>query len=416
MSNKYFPINSTTACKLKWAWSTVRLYNGHASSCHRVIGDPVDVENFNFHNLPHQLNGRKLMLEGKWPSGGCEFCKNIEEAGGLSDRLLHKSIPDQYPEDLDVNQNLINVNPKILEIYIDNICNLSCIYCWDGFSSRIQQENIKHGKFDINGVLIENRGTRHPQHTLLKEKFWQWMNDNSDSLENLNLLGGEPLYQKEFEKFLTLLESKAHTNLNFTVVSNLMIDQAKLKKSLNRIKNLIDRNLLKKFSITASIDCWGKEQEYVRYGLDLELWKQNFELLIENSWIDLSINQTLSGLTIKTIPEMITYINQFTDRNIGHYMNPTLRTYEFLHPKIFGKDFFAKDFNAILAVMKEETWQQKNAKQFLQGLIADLSKSDRDQNEINKLGVYLDELDRRRNLNWRQTFPWLEKEVQNVVS
>jgi hypothetical protein len=29
--------------------------------------------------------------------------------------------------------------------------------------------------------------------------------------------------------------------------------------------------------------------------------------------------------------------------------------------------------------------------------------------------VFLDEIDRRRNLDWRSTFPWLMKELENVV-
>ena len=89
-----FPIKTATACQSKWTWSTVWMNKLSTSSCHRV--DPVrfDLENFdNFHNTPNKLAERQLMLEGKWPQGGCQYCQKIEEAGGFSDRqhlsLIH---------------------------------------------------------------------------------------------------------------------------------------------------------------------------------------------------------------------------------------------------------------------------------------------------------------------------------------
>ena len=76
MSNKYFPIKTETACQLKWNWSTIRLYNGATSSCHRVDSDLITVDTFDsFHNTPKKLSDRQLMLDGKWPTGGCEYCQ-----------------------------------------------------------------------------------------------------------------------------------------------------------------------------------------------------------------------------------------------------------------------------------------------------------------------------------------------------
>ena len=69
MSDKYFPIHSDTACKLKWTWNTIRLYTGVTSSCHRVTGETVTADNFaTFHNTPKKLADRELMLQGQWPT------------------------------------------------------------------------------------------------------------------------------------------------------------------------------------------------------------------------------------------------------------------------------------------------------------------------------------------------------------
>jgi organic radical activating enzyme len=410
---KYFPINTDTSCALKWSWNTLQLYTGETSSCHRVDSDIVNIDNFDtFHNTPKKLTDRQLMLDGQWPTGGCEYCENVEKSGGSSDRQFHLKIPNTYPLELDVDNTQLVVNPTILEIYLDNVCNMSCLYCWDGFSSQIQQENIKHGPFEKAGVVIENRAVMHPESRTLRSKFWEWMEKNSHSLQRLHILGGEPFYQKDFETCLTFLESHAHPDLEFNIVSNLMINSNKFVRYIERIKQLIKSKKIGRFDLTASIDCFGEEQEYVRYGLRLDQWKQNFEYLVSEAWITVNINQTISALTIKTIPPLVEYINSLrTSRKIGHYMSTTVMTYGFLHPKIFGKGFYDKDFDAILALMPETTWQQKEAKKYLSGVRSYLNTCEYNQSAINQLTIYLDELDRRRGTNWHTTFPWLEKYV-----
>ena len=49
------------------------------------------------------------------------------------------------------------------------------------------------------------------------------------------------------------------------------------------------------------------------------------------------------------------------------------------------------------------------------GVQAQINNSQRNTAELNKLRLYLDEIDRRRNVNWRTTFPWIVKELDNVV-
>ena len=176
------------------------------------------------------------------------------------------------------------------------------------------------------------------------------------------------------------------------------------------------RRHLARFDLTASIDCFGPEQEYVRYGLNVEQWKRNFEYACEQKWITLKINQTLSGLTIKNIPALLSYINTLrNNRDIGHYFSTTVMTHEFLHPEIFGIGFFDKDFDNILQCMPQNSEVQIVARKYMQGIQSQLNSKSRDQTKINQLGVFLDEIDRRRNQDWREVFPWLEKEIEHVV-
>jgi hypothetical protein len=92
---KYFPIKTDTSCRLKWAWSTIYLNSGKTASCHRASQSSIDASNFeNFHNTSEMLSARAEMLDGKWPTGTCEYCKSIEESGGISDRMFQNQIPE----------------------------------------------------------------------------------------------------------------------------------------------------------------------------------------------------------------------------------------------------------------------------------------------------------------------------------
>jgi organic radical activating enzyme len=417
MSAKYFPIKTETACQLKWNWSTIRLYNGVTSSCHRVNGDQLTVETFDtFHNTPKKLNDRRCMLNGQWPSGGCEYCQQLETVGESSDRLFHLAIPNMSPPELDNDTTAISVTPRIIEIYFDNVCNMSCLYCWDGFSSKIQQENIKHGRFEKDGVLIDNYAQKVPDINALTDKFWQWMDKHITEVRRFNILGGEPFYQKQFDQCLYFLSTHYNPELELSVISNLMVPSSRFISYITQIRQLVKDRRIKRFDLTASIDCFGKEQEYVRYGLNLQQWKENFEYLVSQKWITLNINQTLSGLTIKTVPTLLQYINTLReDREIGHYFSTTVMTHEFLHPEIFGSGFFDLDFEKILENMPDKTWQQVEARKYMQGIHKQLNSKSVDAKKIQQLGVFLDEIDHRRNLNWKETFPWLAEEILNVV-
>jgi pyruvate-formate lyase-activating enzyme len=366
----------------------------------------------NFHNLPKKLADRELMLKGQWPQGGCEYCKKIEDAGGVSDRLFHLNIPDMVPKELD-DAITTTITPKVVEVYFDNVCNMSCIYCSNLYSSKIQQENVKFGRYEQDGLVIDNTHTRHPDFKAMTNKFWDWMELHYADINRLQVLGGEPFYQAEFDRCMEFLYNHKNVSLEFNVVSNLMIAPDKFKERIMQIRDLVAKRKIKRFDLTASIDCWGPEQEYIRYGLNLEQWRENFEFLVSQKWITLNINQVISALSVPTIPELIKYVNQFRDsREIGHYLI-TVNLPSYLNPDVFGCNFF--DFDSILSVMPEDTWQQREIKQYMMGVKAQINSSSRNVAELKKMKLYLDEIDRRRNLDWRTTFPWLVKELDNVV-
>lgn len=411
MSDKYFPIRTETACQLKWTWSTVRLREGNTSSCHRVEPDPINSESFDeFHNTPKKIQDRLLMLDGKWPQGGCEYCQKIENVGGVSDRQNHLKIPNLVPPELDSNPLAVNVSPRILEIYFNNTCNLACVYCWDGFSSKIEQENRKFGRFDQQGVVIENKSHATNQSDLT-QVFWDWMKKNCQTLERLHILGGEPFYQADFYRCFDFFESNPCPKLELNVVSNLIVDSDKFQLVINKLKSLIARRRIKRFDLTASVDSFGASQNYVRHGFNEAVWKKNFEFAASCRWITLQINQTLTGLILKEVPDLLRYVNALrANRTINHYFSLPVFTHNFLHPEVFGPGYFDKTFEEILELMPAG-----NQRDYMNGIKMQLAVAVKNADALTRLRVFLEEIDRRRNTNWQQAFPWLEKEVNNVV-
>jgi len=408
-----FPIKTKTACQSKWTWSTVWLNHLASSSCHRVTPFDIDVNNFdNFHNLPQKLDDRRLMLNGEWPqSGGCETCKVVEDAGGWSDRQHNLEIRNLTPPELLENPKAIVVSPKIVEIFAQNTCNLSCVYCNGNLSSKIEQENKKFGEFFQNNVKIPVVTTPTTAADEIFVKFINWLDRNIQTLTRLHLLGGETFIQHDLmNAVLDVIERRPSPNLEFCVFSNLNVPDKYWSLYISRIKNLQASGNIRVFDLTASIDCWGPEQQYVRSGLNLEKFEQRFSWASEQGdWLRLNANQTITAMTIKTMPDLIEMINKYNKhRHIGHYFQ-FLTGLEYQHPDNFPYEFWAKDFDRILDVMPKNTPEQLEAFPRMIGMQKQLQQANNYNYErISQLHTYLDELDRRRSTNWRSVFPYLD--------
>jgi hypothetical protein len=406
LPNRVFPIKTETACQLKWNWSTIFLTTEKTASCHRTDPHRFDLNEFNFHNTPNKLDDRRQMLNSQWPKKGCDYCKNIENAGGQSDRLTNLHFPGIHaPPELDTNLTAIEVTPRILEVYFDNTCNLKCLYCGPHFSSLWDAENIKFGDTPFNkSHLIDSN----------KQKMFEWLKVNGHHLTVFNILGGEPLYQRELEQCLNLFEQHPAPELKLQIFTNLNCKLSHLEKIVATIKKLIDQNCLREFEITASLDCWGDPQEYVRYPINLVEWEKNFEFLLNQDWINLIISSTITPLTIKTLPDLLEKIQKWNQhRTIHHYQN-SVNNPSYMFIDIFG-DIFSQDFRRSLALKPTATIEQQFSKEYLNGIYKQSIANGPNIVEIQKLFNFLNKMDQRRSTSWRKIFPWLVNEFEKYI-
>jgi len=421
---KIFPIVSETACLLKWSWSTVNIENATTSSCHRVDPNPIDTDNFEtFHNLPGKIQAREAMLRGQWPGYGCEYCANVEKVGGISDRLMtldRQHGLDKCPPELRIDPTATAVTPIILEIYFNNTCNLSCVYCLGEISSKINDELRKYGDINIDEFSAKLHVINNDRYDQLVSDLWKYLAENNryKVIRHFHILGGESLLQKELDQSLDFWDNHHNDSLTINMITNLMLPHNQFVKKMQRFEELVKKNAILMLELTASLDCLGPQQEYIRYGIDLDLWFKNFEYVLSKDWCRPSVHSCINALSIKTMPELvqkINYWNQFRslENKIEHNFDLPIgkgQKLNGLHPTNFGPGVFNKDFDRIIELMPEDNLIQQSAKSQMVGLSKMINKSKINIKYIKTLQKYLSELDRRRGTNWQEVFPWLTKD------
>lgn len=420
-SNKLFPIHIDPACLLKWGFSTIYLNTGQSNSCHRCKPYDIPLDNFNsFHNLPDKIHAREIMLQGQWPKAGCQYCEKLEDTGGISDRLLQlEKVQDPAlvaPELWNDNQ-ATTVTPTMLEIYFNNTCNMRCMYCRPDQSSQWEQELKKYGPMKTRSFNIHPVTSKKDYHKRLKD-FWTWMETNSHWLRRFHILGGEPFLLEETDQCLDFWLQHPNPDLVFAMFTNGNIDLLRFENMINKMQALVDTNSVWKFQITVSIDCWAPQAQYVRYGLDWDLFLKNFQRLVELPWLDLSVNSAVTALTIKSMPGLLTYLDQCDQTRIAQGSDPIARSFNLSglsassvahdHPVNIGGEVFELDFQNIINVLSQSTISRPLEIAHIETMKKQVSNSIYNAAAVAGLRQYLDELDQRRGTDWRSIFPWLE--------
>lgn len=411
---KTWPIEVDPTCQLKWNWSTIYLTNSASASCHRTTQYKFDLNTFeDFHNLPEKLRDRQMMLDGIWPGNGCEYCKKIEDAGGTSDRIVNGYLKNVTPPEVLVDHTATKVTPTMVEVYFDNTCDLKCIYCGPWYSSAWDAENKKHGDWKYKTFGLPASYEKSSNRRQYVEKFFEWWDKNYETLTHFQFLGGEPFYQAEFDEFVDFIKTRSNPNLEIVFSTNLNCSLPRLQSKIEVFKELIEQKRLGCLQITASIDCWGEQQEYVRHPLKLSQWEQNFEYLVSEDWVRLQINSAINVLSIKTMPALLRKLSKWRQARPIYQNFMTVQDPHPVNPDYFGSGVFDDDLTEIISIMRADVHLDSHYERYLlymEGIDKQISSSQPNVDKLSELYHYLNELDRRRNTNWQLIFPWLTEQ------
>jgi organic radical activating enzyme len=434
IKNRTFEMDeiSPTFCLAKWHHTTIYLHTGQTHSCYHPAPHAIDLAEIKnnpsaLHNTLIKKKERAKMLIGEKPAG-CKYCWNVESLGTdhISDRMIrNESIykPERIKEILD-NPWDFNVNPEYVEIAFSNECNFKCGYCHPMASSSFHAEIKKFGPYTTvkNHALDVDWFTPIPEddNPYIKA-WWEWWPELSKTLNILRITGGEPLMHKSTWNLFDRLREEPRPNLELNLNSNLGVTPRLVTKLSNNVKELLDTNTINKFKLYTSIDTFSKRAEYLRTGLNVELWESNMKNYLDITGADLTVMCTFNILSVTSFTDFLEKVLEWRKQ----YHDPKRRRIRFDTPylkeplqydmHILPKEEFLPYFDNILQFIKDNKDDNDTTKfsdleyerfRRVRNYFATVKYDDHKITEGRKdFYNWFTEYDRRRNTNLLETFP-----------
>lgn len=310
---------SPSFCLAKWHHTTIYLQTGETHSCYHPAPHPIDIKKIGWdpsalHNTEHKKSERRAMMAGRRPEG-CQYCWNIEDMGPelVSDRHIRNASiyrPARLAEIVEKGSDF-RVNPEYVEISFGNECNFKCGYCHPKASSKFMNEIRDHGPYD----MVDNHRCDIDWMTLYEEEgnpfveaWWQWWPQIRHDINILRITGGEPLLHGSMWKLLDDLEANPMPNLELNINSNLGVKTVLVERMAAKVRRLLDAGHLKDFQLFTSLDTWGPQAEYIRFGLDLDTWERNLDVYMTTCRQPATLMVTFNALSVPNFRQLLAKI------------------------------------------------------------------------------------------------------------
>lgn len=240
---------------------------------------------FDFFNNKYLQQVRSTLRKGL-PVRQCESCYKIERDGGQSFRMRDTA---EWKEKLQI-QDFDTFEPQLIyyDIRNDHTCNLSCRICHPGASSQLEKEYKK-----LSWPIVP--ASR--KHKLTKIV-------NLDTIQKLQIAGGEPTIMPEFKQFLIDAIEQNRTDIALKIITN----------ATN--VNLEYQNLLSKFpdkEFTISIDGYDLINRYIRWPSDWKTLITNIHRIYQIT-DRVSFNITVSMWNASSLSELVLFLETEFDK------------------------------------------------------------------------------------------------------
>ena len=226
----------------------------------------------------------------------CRGCKVKEDAGVRSRRVRYI---DKAKQDKIVDGKL-----QYLDISFGNTCNQMCVMCSSAFSSQWRKTDLEMKASGVSfreDTETQHGGKRVPNNWhLSREKLDEIISLCDENLVQVDIKGGEPVYDKSFEYFVAAIIKKS-PKVRISISTNL----TKLSESrLEFIKTIPHIN----FGL--SIDGIGKNYEWVRGWHDWNIIDNNTRRLMSalQPSQNASVNFTLNRYNMKELLNVWNYV------------------------------------------------------------------------------------------------------------
>lgn len=313
-------------CLAKWTQVTIHCPTGTNHSCHHPITHSMDLDDIlqnpsAIHNTKHKIEQRRLMLEGIRPSE-CDYCWRVEDTGSIYSDRLYKSHAEwsrfKYDEIVS-NPYTQHVVPTRCEVDFDNTCNFKCAYCGPQYSSQWQKEIRDFGPYDLPTVpgYAKQTETLRPDDNPFVDAFWRWFPDAVSEMLEFRITGGEPLLTKNTWKVLDYLLENPCPRLDLAINSNLGVESTVVRKLIEKLRELKEKNCVAKFTLYTSNEAYGRQAEYIRYGLDYYSWENNVREFVKADIGHLAIMATINLLSFSTYKFLMGMVKGIRDEFVS---------------------------------------------------------------------------------------------------
>lgn len=282
-------------CMAKWYHVSLHLHTGVNHSCYHPMPHPIPLEEVQkdpskLHNTDWKKEQRRQMLQGSRPDE-CSYCWDIEDLEGdqISDRYLRSSEEWAQPliDETAQMDGSEDVYPRYLEVNFGFECNLKCSYCASSVSSSWHSEIVKHGDYDLKNPVNKRQYSVSDQVWKKEEQnpyiaaFWKWFPEVYPHLHTFRVTGGEPLLSSNVFKSLDYIAENPNPGLEWSVNTNMCIPERNLKRYANRVADLVNGNKIKQVSTFTSVDTWGPQTEYIRFGFNQDKFVKNIDTYLQ---------------------------------------------------------------------------------------------------------------------------------------
>lgn len=309
---------------------------------------------------------------------GCQRCYTEEDSGKKSLRqrqIEHKQINDSV--------NFDNPNIKYLELALSNDCNLACRMCDSRYSHRLYDEE----KQFYNKTFSKERHT------------YTNLNSIYEIIEDVNFIkftGGEPLIIKAHWDLLEYAVEKDYAK-------NMVLNYATNGTVWPKQKIVDTWSKFKYIELMVSIDSVvPEENEYQRHYTNHTSVLENFDRYIELSKTELDmeviVRPTISIFTLYNLPETLEWLSTKNVKfNATHVTYPDFQDVTTL--PLDAKNIVAEKF-------KNFKFKDERAKTQCYYIMNHMLSKDT-SNLWDKFISHTDFLDKSRNQNFLDVYPWL---------
>jgi hypothetical protein len=431
---------SASFCAAKWYNATIWLGSGQTTSCHHPPAHAIDAELIKtnpsaIHNTVEKKQDRTDMQEGRRPRG-CEYCWKIEDMGvdAVSDRVYKSKIyPIEALNEAYATPHQDDVNLRTLEIAFDRTCQFACSYCNPAFSTTWVNDIKRNGPYE----RLVSDGRNHFTHAhdsaqlyrfgetnpYVEAFFAWWESDLHKTLQELRITGGEPTMSGELWKLIDWFNAnQGKSSTRLAINSNLGMDRVRLLEFAEKTQDIPH------LEIYTSMEAVGSQAEYVRDGLDYDLWMHNVQELLERDHIRaMHFMCTINALcldSLDTFLDQLIRLKKVYGRERVSFTLNILRFPSFQSALVLPKELlkqYSNKLNLWLTHHQDQTYLHEHEINHMNRLVEYLNRVQTPHSDTfdmprlhNDFKNFYSQYDVRRNKNFAKTFPSLKEWYDSI--